>query len=317
MKKRSTIQIIVDHNQNLRINNLQLDELIDIFDDFIGDKNLNSLRVSSISEKKNDNSSLSSDITLATDLYKSCKICFRKCGVNRNENEIGWCGLNSDNNIYMSAILNEEEKIICPTYAIYLSSCNISCEYCHQKHFMQPTSENHISIGSVVDDIKNNLATIKSISFIGGNPDISILTILKIVLSLSNRGIELPLVLNSNFLFTKNLYPIIGKYFDVLIPDFKFWDYECSITICGFKNYSEIVQNNILHFINRRMMIIRHLPLFGHWECCSKPIIDWISKQKVNKDLFFISFLNSLYIDNSKEIRKCVSYAKKLKMNLI
>ncbi|MEM4260879.1 MAG: 4Fe-4S cluster-binding domain-containing protein [Candidatus Woesearchaeota archaeon] len=312
MKRRSSVQIIVDKNQNIRINNLSLDDYAEIFEDGYEEFNLCSEFTLDLNKTRIDIPEITHDIESTIQLYNSCEICFRKCKVNRNKNELGWCRLNPENNIYMVAILNDEEKMICPTYAIYLSSCNIACEFCHQKEFMQPNSRDYVSVYSVVEDIKNNINTIKTISFIGGNPDLSILTILRLVKLLKKDNIDLPLIFNSNFLFTKKLYPIIEKYFDVLIPDFKFWNSNCSKNICGLEEYKKIVQKNISYFIDKKPMIIRHLPLPKHWECCSKPIIDWICKNLNTESQYLMSFLDMLHYDNSKSVNKCNLFYKEL-----
>jgi len=316
MKKRSSFQIAIDRNQNIRISNLSLTEFSEIFDDcFMENKN----NIESTFEHFKNvkfKSNFESDLYLVTHLYESCEICFRQCRVNRNKDEKGSCKLTSQNNVYMTTIINDDEKLICPTYAIYLSSCNISCEYCHQKHIMIPGSQKYISLNYIVDEILNNLNLLKTISFIGGDPDLSFLTIMRIIALLSENKIDLPLVLNSNFLFNEKLYPLIDEYFEVLIPDFKFWDDECSKTLCGFPDYKRIVQKNILYFLNKKQMIIRHLPLPGHWKCCSKPIIDWISDQAVNKELCSSAFLDLLQSDNSKNILECKKYAKKFKIDV-
>lgn len=316
MEKRSSVQITIDENQNLRINNLSLDEYAKIFDEYL-DENilLNDFALEAYKPVKII-SDIEKDIESVIELYKSCEICFRNCKINRMMNGLGWCRLNADDNVYMACLLNDEEKIICPTYAIYLSSCNINCEYCHQKSFMKPIENNYIRINNVIDDIKENLDTIKTISFIGGNPEISFLTILRIIKLLVQENIQLPLVFNSAFLFTEKLQSFIEKYFDVLIPDLKFWDDNCSKKLCGFGGYRDIVIKNIFLFFYKKQIILRHLPLSGHWECCSKPIIDWIANNVAVRDLCSIEFLDLLQFDNSSNVKKCKTYAKKLKLIL-
>lgn len=315
MKKRSSVQITIDENQNIRINNLSLEEYSEIFDDCFEEFNISNYFSLDVNKSLKSISDIKHDIESIIQMYESCDICFRKCKVNRNLNEIGWCELNSEDNVYMSTMINVEERFVCPTYAIYFSSCNICCKYCHQKNFMQPYSRKYISFNYIIEEIKNNIDTIKTISFIGGNPELSILTIMRFIELLAKEKIDIPLVFNSNFLFTEKLYPIIERYFDILIPDFKFWNDECSSVLCGFPNYKNIVQKNISHFINKKRMIIRHLPLRGHWECCSKIIIDWISDQIVNEKYYSLSFLDLLESDNSKDILRCKKYAKKININ--
>jgi putative pyruvate formate lyase activating enzyme len=307
---------VIDQNQNIRANNLELSELCELFEDcFEQEQNIQRTYITSRNCKNIDE--INEDIKLILNYYNSCEICFRKCKVDRNNNKLGWCNLSSENNVYMTNIINDEENLISPTYAIYLSSCNIKCEYCHQKRFMKPDSREYISLSHIIEDVSDNLNRIKTVSFIGGNPDLSILTILKIITMLYKNKIDLPLVLNSNFLFTEKLYPLVDQYFNVLIPDFKFWYDKCSRTLCGLTDYKKIVLQNILYFMNKKDMIIRHLPLDDHWNCCSRPIIDWLAEHILNNELCSLSFLDLLQSDNSYSIKKCKKYANSFNLNLI
>lgn len=315
MKKKSSFQIIIDQNQNIRINNLNAPEFMELFgDDFEVSQYTES--IIHISKNKISTLQLAIDIESTSKFYESCELCIRNCKVNRNNGELGWCRLNSEDNIYMAHLSVQEESFISPTYEIYLSSCNIDCSFCHQKILMEPKLNNYIHIDDIIYDLLMNLPTIKTISFVGGNPELSFLTILKIINKVFKNKINLQFVLNSNFLFGNQLYPFIDKYFDILIPDFKFWNDECSQTLCGFTEYKKIVQNNILHFLNRKQMIVRHLPLSGHWKCCSKPIIEWIAGHITKSKLCSVSFLDMLQSENSRSIIKCKNYAAKLNLNV-
>ena len=121
IKKRSSVQLVIDENQNIRINNLSLDEHAELFDNIIDEINLSNNLLSHLDESPQKIIEIEKDIQSVIELYDSCEICFRKCKVNRNKGELGVCLLNSQDNVYMTTILNDEEKIICPTYAIYLS----------------------------------------------------------------------------------------------------------------------------------------------------------------------------------------------------
>jgi len=64
-----------------------------------------------------------------------------------------------------------------------------------------------------------------------------------------------------------------------------------------------------------KRIIIRHLPLPGHAECCSKPIIDWISKELPSVELSIIpamvptrEFSESV---TDSELEKLMKYTEK------
>jgi len=64
---------------------------------------------------------------------------------------------------------------------------------------------------------------------------------------------------------------------DVYITDFKYRNDKCAEDLSGISDYSEIIRRNHEIAYESGDMIIRHLVLPNHVECCSKPIIKWIS----------------------------------------
>ena len=120
MKKRNSFQLVIDRNQNIRINNLNAPELLELFGDDFFEFPINE-PPANLSSTEILKSELIPDIELMSQFYKSCQICFRKCGVNRIISDIGWCRLNSENNVYMAHLSVQEEGFISPTYEIYFN----------------------------------------------------------------------------------------------------------------------------------------------------------------------------------------------------
>ena len=69
---------------------------------------------------------------------------------------------------------------------------------------------------------------------------------------------------------------------DVYLTDFKYGNNECAKRLSKVDNYMKIVKRN--HKIAHKAgeMIIRHLVLPNHIDCCSKPIIKWIAENLPN-----------------------------------
>jgi putative pyruvate formate lyase activating enzyme len=76
---------------------------------------------------------------------------------------------------------------------------------------------------------------------------------------------------------------LLDGFVDLYLSDFKYGPSNCAEKLSGIVNYWEIVTRNHLMAKSSGDMIIRHLVLPGHVECCSKPILDWISENLGNK----------------------------------
>lgn len=156
-----------------------------------------------------------------------------------------------------------------------------------------------MSYEKTIADIRNNINKIATISFIGGNPEQSILGILTFIKLLLKENISIPLVWNSNLTCKPEIIEILNKYIEIFVPDFKFGNDKCAKNIAKVENYWSIIKSNILIISDEFPVIIRHLPLKGHLNCCSIPIMEFL---QTIKSRFYLNFLHYFQGNNQKEI---------------
>jgi len=272
---------------------------------------------SAIKLKSKNIDELLCDIEKIRHIYKKCDVCFRRCHADRTVKQCGWCKNGIKANIYCAQVSFSEEPLISPCYEIFFSGCNIDCSYCHQKVKKDARQDSaFLCTNDIVSEISKLHEGIKTVSFLGGNPDQSILSSLIILYNLLKNKINLPIVWNSNFTFNSYIAEILNKYIDIFLPDFKFGNDECASEIAKTTNYVALIKDNIKKIESINPIIIRHLPLKNHWECCSKPIMDWISTLEDGGN-YCLSLLPSFFDDNSCELHCCAQYAKRKKLPLI
>lgn len=68
---------------------------------------------------------------------------------------------------------------------------------------------------------------------------------------------------------------------DFWLPDFKYGNNVCAEKYSGIKNYFDIITRNHkrIHDEGSGEIIIRHLVMPNHVECCSKPILNFVAKE--------------------------------------
>lgn len=74
------------------------------------------------------------------DILNKCTICPHKCGINRNENQIGRCKSKDTVRIGLYSIYNFEEPCISGkngSGTIFFSNCNMNCIYCQNYKISQ------------------------------------------------------------------------------------------------------------------------------------------------------------------------------------
>jgi putative pyruvate formate lyase activating enzyme len=65
---------------------------------------------------------------------------------------------------------------------------------------------------------------------------------------------------------------------DLYLADFKYGNDQCAKRLSNVDRYFEVVSRNHLLASKQADMIVRHLMLPGHLECCTLPILDWLAK---------------------------------------
>lgn len=214
-------------------------------------------------------------IELARRELMECMLCGRRCGVNRLEGERGFCGLGMDAYLGGMFIHISEEAPINPSLLIELHGCGMRCRFCQKPELLEP----HSSI--VLDaSIWRHLPTAgaRSLSFIGGNPDESLFSILRF-LKKAPEDFNLPIVWNCHGYGNNIVYHVLDGIVDVYIPDLKYGDDKCTAKWSGVKGYIETAQKCISEMAQQRVPVfVRILILPGHSGCCYLPSIRWLKE---------------------------------------
>jgi putative pyruvate formate lyase activating enzyme len=71
---------------------------------------------------------------------------------------------------------------------------------------------------------------------------------------------------------------ILADVVDIWLPDFKWGNDRCAVKYSRIIRYFEVVSRNHAIAQENGDLIIRHLVMPGHVECCTKPVLDWIAQ---------------------------------------
>jgi putative pyruvate formate lyase activating enzyme len=208
-------------------------------------------------------------------MLTSCELCERRCKANRLKGKEGHC------RVLQSKISSEfihwgEEPELTPSHTIFFSGCTFNCVFCQNWNISQnPKSGDSMSPKRVAEIIERRSESTKNTNWVGGDPTSNLPFILE-ALTFCNANI--PQVWNSNMFLTENAMSLLDGIVDVYLTDFKYGNSECAYRLSNVENYWEVVSRN--HKMARKQceMIIRHLVLPGHFKCCTKPVLEWISE---------------------------------------
>ncbi len=85
-----------------------------------------------------------------------------------------------------------------------------------------------------------------------------------------------PIVWKSDFHGTPAAFALLDGAVSVYVADFKFGNDACAKRLAGIDDYITIVTRNLLLADRQADLIVRHLLLPGHFDCCYLPIVRWI-----------------------------------------
>jgi putative pyruvate formate lyase activating enzyme len=91
-------------------------------------------------------------------------------------------------------------------------------------------------------------------------------------------GVNVPVVWNSNTYYSPETAQLLAGFADVYLLDFKYGPGDCAERISEAPNYWTVCTANHLEAKRHGELIIRVLVLPNHLECCTEPILNWISE---------------------------------------
>lgn len=215
---------------------------------------------------------------IAKRLMSPCRLCPRNCGAERAKGRIGVC-LVGDQCVVHSYFhhLGEEAPLV-PSGTIFYGGCNLKCVYCQNYDISQVRPREGLivtpqELASIQAELRKRGA--RNINHVGGDPIPSTAFILE---SLRHLDINVPQLWNSNMYMTEETMKLLEDIIDIWLPDLKYGNNECAWRLSKVKNYWETATRNIKRAHDAGDIIIRHLVLPGHVECCTRKVLEWIAK---------------------------------------
>lgn len=212
------------------------------------------------------------------ELLSPCRLCARSCGADRRQGEVGYCGVGARSRCFGELVNFAEAPELVPSYTIFFAGCNLRCEFCVNLEWMTaPDRGEVLAAEHFREQIRLQAGYgARSVNFWGGEPTCHLASIAEI---LTGFDCPLPVVFNSNFYFTAAARAPIISLTDIFLADFKFGSDGCARELAQAEDYLAVVRGNLLALAGERAMIVRHLLLPGHFECCTVPVLDWLARE--------------------------------------
>lgn len=245
-------------------------------------------------------------------IMESCRLCPRRCGVNRLEGESGFCGAPGSTLVIASyhPHYGEEAPLVGTggSGTIFFSHCNLRCVFC------QNWEISHLGKGAEtsIEELAEAMLKLQTM----GCHNINLVTpthysasILKALDVAAGKGLRLPIVYNSSGWERLEIIEMLDGIVDIYLPDIKYWEGGMAARYSsGARSYPRITETAILEMhrqvgvakpgsdgIMYKGLMIRHL-VMPNDVGGSEEVIEWIANE-LPKDTYIniMAQYNPLY----------------------
>jgi len=221
---------------------------------------------------------LAQRIEAARQRLTPCRLCSRRCGVDRLNDERGFCLIGRQPVVSSAFPHHGEEDCLRGTQGsgtIFFSGCNLQCVFC------QNFDISHTARGALMDppSLAELMLRLQGL----GCHNINLVTpthvtpqILEALVLAVPEGLRLPLVYNCGGYEDVETLRLLEGIIDIYMPDFKFWDPEKARLYLNASDYPEIARRAVREMhrqvgdlvmdekgLARRGLLVRHLVMPG------------------------------------------------------
>jgi putative pyruvate formate lyase activating enzyme len=213
----------------------------------------------------------------ARELLADCRFCAHDCGVNRLAGERGLCRAGAETRFFSAQAEVSDELELIPTFAVALSGCDLRCDFCITgAESWNPRAGVGLNINEIAARAKHALDHgTQTVMVLGGEPTIHLHAALELVAALPDSA---RLVWKTNAHGSAQARELLDGMFDVWLADFKFGNDACAQRLAKIPDYTRIVQENLRWANEHSELIVRHLLMPGHLDCCWKPVAEWLAE---------------------------------------
>jgi putative pyruvate formate lyase activating enzyme len=198
--------------------------------------------------------------------------------VDRIKGEKGYCGLDATVRWFREMVYDREETPLNPSHQVYFAGCNLRCAFCSVEEWnLDPEAAQPMDLQELQAVIERRRRQgARTLNLLGGEPAVSVHGILEL---LAGVDVRTTIVWNSNMYYSDTVAGALQGLVDIYLADLKCGNPTCAERLLGATDYIEMVRASILEARKVGDVIVRHVILPGHLDCCLRPTLEWIARQ--------------------------------------
>lgn len=222
-----------------------------------------------------DTSLLDLKVAIANRILESCHMCERRCGPNRKMGKMGSCRLTNVSR-YTSEFLNMEElPELVPSHTVFFAGCIFSCVYCESWEIATCPQKGVViepkELARIIDRRRGEGS--KNINFVPPIPHLY-----AFLRTVNELEANIPVIWNSNMYYSWEAGKLLEGVVDVYIAEFKYGNDQCAKKYSNVKDFMQVVKRDFEMAYKDAEIILRHVVMPEHLECCTQPIAEWAAE---------------------------------------
>jgi len=263
---------------------------------------------------------------VARAMLADCRFCAHDCGVNRLAGPAGLCHAGADARFFCAQSEVSDELELIPTFAVALSGCDLRCDFCITgASSWNPRAGFGFDAAAMAVRARAALQNgARTVMVLGGEPTIHLPAALEFVSQLPDNA---KLIWKTNAHGSAPARELLDGLFDIWVADFKFGTDACAERLAKVPDYLAITAENLLWAAEHSQLIVRHLLMPGHVDCCWQPVAQWLAKNlpgvKVNlRSGFWPAWHSNRHPELRATVTTCedaraIEIARQFKLNLV
>lgn len=175
-------------------------------------------------------------------MLRNCRLCPRRCGVNRTANELGHCGTAAIARVSSATAHFGEEPVLVGSGGsgtIFFSGCNLDCVFC-QNHDISHGNEGKLCQPDEIAHMAEQLvaAGSENVNFV--TPTHVAHAVAEAIVVMRAHGVKVPVVYNCGGYESVEVLELLEALVDIYMPDFKYADADAGQKYSGVADYPAI-----------------------------------------------------------------------------
>ncbi len=182
------------------------------------------------------------------DALRECRICPRRCGVDRTSGKTGYCRAGEKASVYSCLAHQGEEPPISGqrgSGTIFFSRCNMKCVYCQNYRFSQLDEGREVTTAELAEMMisleKRGCHNINLVS-----PTHYLPQVLSALTEAAGKGLSIPIVYNTSGYELKESIRAIEGVVDIYLPDMRYSDNAMARVYSDAPDYVERNRESVL-----------------------------------------------------------------------